>query len=127
MRTKNLTIEPLYLFLLSIGVFLFCLLLSLEGCHKKVPNAGEKSGSVEGYVLDSADSNSISGAGIFGGTEPDSALLITRTDSTGYYRFADFATIRKITASADVYKPQTKTITIKWNQVERLDFLLERK
>jgi hypothetical protein len=107
-------------------ILLICFYLSPWGCHKKGPTTGHKSGQVEGYVKDAIDSTSIVGAGIFAGTEPDTALLITKTDSTGYYKFGSFIGALTITARAEGYKPQTKTVTIKENQIQRLDFLLER-
>jgi hypothetical protein len=108
-------------------IFFTCFCLTFVGCKKKPPNPGEKFGWVQGHVKDAADSTFIVGAGIFVGSEPDTAQFITETDSTGYYKFADFATTLQITASAEGYKPQTKTVEIIVNQTTRLDFFLNRK
>ena len=106
-------------------ILVISLCLSSGGCKKK-PAAGEKFGKVEGYAIDALDLTPIFGADILAGAPPDTAL-ITETDSTGYYSFGDFATIREITADADFYQPQTKSVTIKENQTQRLDFLLEKE
>jgi len=108
-------------------VLFVCLCLSSIECTKKGPTTGHKSGQVEGYVKDAHNLSSIDSAGIFAGTEPDTALLITETDSTGYYKFGSFVGTLTITAGADSYEPQIKTITIEENQIERLDFLLEKE
>lgn len=108
-------------------ILVICFCLSFVGCKKNTPNRGEKFGWVQGHVKDAVDSTFVVGAGIFVGTEPDTAQFITETDSTGYYKFADFATTPEITASAEGYKPQTKTVEIIVNKTTQLDFFLNRE
>jgi hypothetical protein len=103
-----------------------CLCLNLVGCKKQPPKPYDKFVLVEGYVKDAIDSTSIFGAEILLGVLPDT-IFVTRTDSMGYYNFADFPGRKDVTAKAVGYETQTKTVQIEENQIQLLDFLLERK
>ena len=109
-----------------VAIILFvCLCLHLEGCQKKLVHV-EKDGIVEGFVKDSLSSIPIAGTEILSGTPPDTAF-ITKTDSTGYYKFPDFPGRKDVTAKADGYELQTKTVEIIVNKTTILDFFLNRK
>jgi len=107
-------------------ILVLCLCLNPLGCKKKPPKPGEEYGWVEGNVKDVIDSTSIIGAEILAGSPPDTAF-ITKTDSTGYYKFPDFPGAREVTAKANGYESQTKTVVIIVDKTTRLDFFLNRK
>lgn len=96
--------------------------LCLGGCHKKLIR-DQKVGFVEGFVKDSANLTPILGAEILDGAPPDT-IFITKTDSTGYYKFANFPIKMVVTAFADGYELQTKTVEIIEKGTTRLDFFL---
>ena len=118
---RNIIRRSLYVVIIVFVGVCFHLL----GCQKKLVHV-EIFGTVEGLVKDSLSLIPIVGAEILSGTPPDTAF-ITKTDSTGYYKFPDFPGRRDVTAKADGYELQTKTVEIIDNKTTRLDFFLNRK
>ncbi|NIN00946.1 MAG: hypothetical protein GTO24_23530 [candidate division Zixibacteria bacterium] len=99
--------------------------LYLGGCQKKLIS-GEKAGAVQGYVRDSFDLSPIFGAEIWAGA-PIDTTVITETDSSGYYTFTGFPMRINVTAKANGYESQTKTVEIIVNKTTEVDFFLNRK
>ena len=105
---------------LIILVVNLCLLVG--GCHKKLIR-DQKVGFVEGFVKHSVNLTPILDAEILDGAPPDT-IFITKTDSTGYYKFGNFPIKMVVTAFADGYELQTKTVEIIEKGTTRLDFFL---
>ena len=100
----------------------FCLLIT--GCGKKSVR-GDKVGAVEGFVKDSLNLAPIVGADVFLDDVP-----CPKTDSTGYYKAVTFLgdeRVSEVTIEAQGYKTQDKTVVLKPNQTQRLDFLMVKE
>jgi hypothetical protein len=116
MRKSNLNIWSLCLFFLTTGVC-FCLI----GCEKHDVSR-EHFGYVEGTVIDSLTRMPIDSAWI----TPDTSMTPIYTDSSGHYRFVEFAGNRLylycgkneyVTKESGVYE-------IKWKETTIIDFEL---
>lgn len=84
-------------------ILVLCLCVNAIGCKKKPPRPVDDFVLVEGYVKDAIDSISIAGAEILAGSPPDTAF-ITKTDSTGYYKFVRLPGTMEVAAKANGYE-----------------------